>query len=79
MDSTKGSKKGGVRKIINICAHIFIINNYLFIKQKDRLSLYKKTNVIIIIWRLSIKKMIDNGVLWYKVYHKDKENNRLRS
>ena len=45
--STKGSEN--VSKIINICAHIFINNNFQFITGKDRLSLPKKTSIIIII------------------------------
>ena len=40
-----------VRKIINICAHIFINNNFPFITRKDRLSLHKKTSIIIIIMK----------------------------
>ena len=61
-----------------MCSYIYN-NNYPFIKGRDRLSLYKKTSIIIIIWSLSIRNMIDkiHGVLWYKVCHKDKENNRL--
>ena len=60
-----------------MCSYIYN-NNYLFIKENDRLSLNKKTiSIISIIWNLSIKKMIDkrHGVLWYKLYHKDKGNN----
>ena len=62
-----------------MCSYIYN-NNYPFIKGKDRLSLYKKTSIIIIIiWSPSIRKMIDlslykrHGVLWYKVYHKEKK------
>ena len=57
-----------------MCSYIYN-NNHPFIKENDRLSLYKKTSIIIIIWSLSIRKMIDkrHGVLWNKAYHKDKE------
>ena len=49
-----------------LCSYIY---NYPFIKEQDRLSLYKKTSIIIIIiWSLSLGKMIDKShrVLWYK-------------
>ena len=61
-----------------MCSYIYN-NNYPFMKGKDRLSLNKKTSIIIIIWSPSIRKIIDkrHGVLWYKPYHKDKENNKL--
>ena len=61
-----------------MCSYIYN-NNYPFIKGNDRLRLYKKISIIIIIWSPSIRKIIDkrHGVLWYKPYHKDKENNRL--
>ena len=57
-----------------MCSYIYN-NIYPFIKEKDILSLYKKTSIIIIIWSQSIRNMIDkrHGVLWYKAYHKDKE------
>ena len=45
--STKGSKKGQ-KNYKYICSYIYN-NNYLFIKENDRLSLNKKTNIIIII------------------------------
>ena len=56
-----------------MCSYIYN-NNHPFIKENDRLSLHKKISIIII-WSLSIKKMIDkrHGVLWYKVYHKEKK------
>ena len=48
-----------------MCSYIY---NYPFIKEKDRLSIYKNTSIIIIIWSLYIRKMIDkrHRVLWYK-------------
>ena len=58
-----------------MCSYIYN-NIYPFIKEKDILSLYKKTSIIIIIiWSLSIRKMIDkrHGVLSNKAYHKEKE------
>ena len=57
-----------------MCSYIYN-NNHPFIIENDRLSLYKNTSIIIIIWSLTIRNMIDkrHGVLWYKAYHKDKE------
>ena len=57
-----------------MCSYIYN-NNHPFIKENDRLSLYKKTSIIIIIWSPSIKKIIDerHGVLWYKVYPNEKK------
>ena len=61
-----------------MCSYIYN-NNYPFIKENDIFSVHKMTSIIII-WSLSIRKMIDlslykrHGVLWYKVYHKEKND-----
>ena len=62
-----GRKKKKVKRIINICAHTFIIITIHVLKEKDRLILYKKRHKVLSPLDINIFYKYDMNYYYYKI------------